>query len=94
MVMFMRKIDKEKFYNFNPNIKKVIAINIRKYRKERGLTQEELAFNAEISYDFMRRIETGKGETGFSIQTLYKIATVLEVTVDKLMTEEEIVTNK
>ena len=79
----------EKFYDFNPNIKEVIASNIRKYRKEKKLTQEQVALRAEISYDFMRRIETGKGKIGFSIQTLYKIATVLEVSVDSLMKEEK-----
>ena len=79
----------EKFYDFNPNIKEVIASNIRKYRKEKKLTQEQVALRAEISYDFMRRIETGKGKIGFSIQSLYKIATVLEVSVDSLMKEEK-----
>ena len=78
----------DKFYNFNPNIKEVIAKNIRKYRKNRNLTQEELALLSEISYDFMRRIETGKGQVGFSIQTLYKIAKVLEVSIDELMNEK------
>jgi len=73
----------EKFFDFNPNIKEVIVKNIRKYRKQKGYTQEQLALMCEISYDFMRRIETGKG--GFSIKTLYKIAIVLECGVDCLM---------
>ncbi len=81
-------IEEEKFYNFNSNIKEVIAKNIRKYRKIKNLTQEQLALRAEISYDFMRRIETGKGKIGFSVQTLYKIATVLEVSIDLLIKED------
>lgn len=81
-------IEEEKFYNFNSNIKEVIARNIRKYRKMKNLTQEQLALRAEISYDFMRRIETGKGKIGFSVQTLYKIATVLEVSIDLLIKED------
>ena len=80
---------KEKFYDFNPDIKKVIATNIRKYRKIRGLTQEQLALYSEISYDFIRRIETSKGKSGFSVNTLYKIATVLEVKLDDLIKEEK-----
>lgn len=79
----------EKFYDFNPNIKKVIAANIRKYRKLRGLTQEQLALLAELSYDFIRRIETSEGKSGFSVVTLYKIATVLEVPLDYLTQDEE-----
>lgn len=79
----------EKFYDFNPNIKKVIASNIRKYRKLRGFTQEQLALLTELSYDFIRRIETSEGKSGFSVVTLYKIATVLEVPLDYLTQDEE-----
>ena len=80
---------KEKFYDFNPDIKKIISKNIRKYRKQRGLTQEQLALYSELSYDFVRRIETSEGKSGFSINTLYKIATVLEVSLDDLIKEQK-----
>ncbi len=78
---------KEKFYDFNPDIKKTISSNIRKYRKLRGYTQEQLALYTELSYDFIRRIETSGGKSGFSVETLYKIATVLEVSMDELTKE-------
>lgn len=61
-----------------------ISYNIRKYRKLRKYTQEELAEFANISYDFMRRIESPKS-CGFSILTLYKLAIALNVSVDELM---------
>lgn len=80
---------KEKFYDFNPNIKSIISANIRKYRKERGFTQEQLALYTELSYDFIRRIETSGGKSGFSVETLYKIATVLEVSMDELTKNEK-----
>ena len=80
---------KEKFYDFNPNIKIIISDNIRKYRKERGFTQEQLALYTELSYDFIRRIETSGGKSGFSVETLYKIATVLEVSMDELTKNEK-----
>lgn len=83
----------EKFFDFNPNIKETIASNIRKYRKAKGYTQEQLALYSELSYDFIRRIETSKGKSGFSVVTLYKIATVLEVGLDELIKEDEKVTN-
>ena len=73
---------KSKDYN---NIKKKISINIRKQRKEKKLTQEQLAEKANISYDFMRRIESSYGKCGFSVVTLYKIALALNVSVDELM---------
>ena len=78
----------EKFYDFNPDIKKVIALNIRKYRKLKGLTQEQLALYSDLSYDFVRRIETSGGKCGFSVNTLYKLATILEVPLDLLIEEK------
>lgn len=62
-----------------------VSYNIRKYRKQKKYTQEELAEIADISYDFMRRIESSEGECGFSVFTLYKIALALNVSMDKLV---------
>lgn len=62
-----------------------ISYNIKKYRKLNNFTQEKLAECANISYDFMRRIEGSAGTCGFSVFTLYKIALALNVSVDKLM---------
>ncbi len=76
---------KEKYFEFDKNINQTIVKNIRKYRKMKGYTQEQLALMAEISYDFMRKIETGK--SGFSVQTLYQLSVVLETSVDTLMKE-------
>lgn len=66
-------------------LKKDISINIRKFRKERHYTQEELAEYADISHDFLRRIETTDGTCGFSVYTLYKLALALDVTLDDLV---------
>lgn len=66
-------------------LKSKISYNIRKYRKIRKYTQEELAEFADISYDFMRRIESSDGKCGFSVFTLYKLALALDVSVDELM---------
>ena len=68
----------DKKFNFNPDIKQVIAENIRKFRLEKGYTQEQLAVYTDRSYEFIRRIETDYGERGFSIETLYRISVVLE----------------
>lgn len=65
-------------------LKNKVSYNIRKYRKLRKYTQEELAEIADISYDFMRRIESSKGECGFSVFTLYRLALALNVSIDEL----------
>ena len=85
--------DKEKEYL---ELKNKISVNIRKYRKQKHLTQEELAENANISYDFMRRIETTKGKCGFSVYTLYKLSLALNVSIDELMDKniDELIKNR
>jgi transcriptional regulator with XRE-family HTH domain len=70
-------------FNFEENIMERISINIRKYRKLAGITQEQLAVDVGKSYDFIRRLEYKKGAIGCSIDTLYKISVVLGVTMDK-----------
>ncbi len=77
MVRFKRE------FTFDPEIKKVISENVRKYRKLNGLTQEQLALDALLSYDFVRRLEFKKGEVGCSAATLYRIAVVLNTRIDK-----------
>ena len=82
----MKKENKNEKYSF---VKENISINIRKYRKSRKLTQEQLAEKADISYDFMRRIESSYGKCGFSVITLYKLATALNVTIDELVGQND-----
>ena len=60
-----------------------VSKNIKKYRIEAGITQEQLALDVGKSYDFIRRLEYKKGEIGCSLDTLYKISIVLGVTMDK-----------
>ena len=59
----------DKKFKFDPEIKQVIAANIRKFRLEKGYTQEQLAVYTERSPEFVRRIESELGERGFSIKT-------------------------
>lgn len=77
MVVFKRE-----FY-FNNNIKKIISKNIKKYRLLAGITQEQLAIDVGLSYDFIRRLEFKNGSVGCSINTLYKISVVLNTRIDK-----------
>lgn len=68
----------DKNFVFKDNIKEIIAKNIRKYRIEKGYTQEQLAVYTNRSFEFIRRIETDYGKRGFSVETLYRISVVLE----------------
>lgn len=76
-----------KEYNFDKDIKSIISKNIRKYRKLRGYTQEQLALYTDRSFEFIRRIESDKGRKGFSVETLWRISVVLEIDMNKLFEE-------
>ena len=60
-----------------------IALNIKKYRKEAGITQAVLAERVGVSHEFIRRIESTKGRKTFSIDTIYKISLALDIPISK-----------
>lgn len=61
------------------NIYEQIARNIKKYRKEAGITQAELAERIGVSHEFIRRNESKKGKKSFSVDTVWKISIALDI---------------
>jgi len=61
-----------------------IANNLRKLRKTKGLSQERLARLANVANNTIVKIEAGKNKNP-TLDTLKKIAKVLEVSVDELI---------
>ena len=59
----------------------IVRKNIRKYRKEKGFTQQRLADEADMSIDYLAEIESVKRRKTFSLATLGRIADVLEVDI-------------
>lgn len=72
-------------FDFDKDIYSTIRRNIKKYRKQRGLTAAELAERIGRSHDFMRQIESEKVAYNFSVDTFYRISVALEVSLDKLI---------
>lgn len=70
---------------FDDDIYNTIRRNIRKYRKEKGLTSAQLAEMVDLSHDFIRQIESEKVGYNFSVETFYKISVALGVELDKLI---------
>lgn len=66
------------------NIYEQIARNIKKYRKDVGITQAVLAERVGVSHEFIRRIESKKGAKTFSIDTIWKISLALNIEPGKL----------
>ncbi len=75
-------------FSFNKNIKEIVSKNIKKYRLDAGITQEQLAIDIGKSYDFVRRLEFKKGEIGCSLDTLYRISVVLNQPMGKFFEEK------
>ena len=68
-----------------------IGQRIRKYRKAKGLSQEQPAEIVDISTTHMSHIETGN--TKLSLQVFVDLAEALQVNVDSLLTDVNM-TNK
>ena len=62
-------------------IKHIIGERIRDKRKERGLSQEELAERAGIHSTYVGQLE--RGEKSATIDSLEKVTAALEITPDK-----------
>lgn len=69
-----------------------IGQRIKKFRKIKNLSQEQLAEKIDISTTLMSHIETGT--TKLSLQVLTDIAQTLEITTDDLLFEEKKISNK
>ena len=59
-----------------------IGLNILHYRKERGLTQMQLAEKCNVSKNHIQRIETAAA--GCSVEVLSDIAAALQIPLKKL----------
>ncbi len=71
-------------------LKILIGNNIKKYRKEKGLTQKELANLVKVATPLIGSLESKNIIQGISIYNLYKISMVLEVPVNKFFEELKI----
>ena len=64
------------------NQKKLLALNVRELRLNRGLSQEAMALEAEIDRTYASQIERGVGNP--SLKVICALAAVLQVHPDKL----------
>jgi transcriptional regulator with XRE-family HTH domain len=61
------------------NVRELVGLNIQRLRRERGISQEELAFQAPSSRSYLSGVESGRRNA--SLQLLENIARVLDVEV-------------
>lgn len=67
--------------------KEEIGKRIAFFRKEKGITQKELADFLHISYQAVSKWESGKSLP--TVEMLYEISNLLHVTFDMLLNENE-----
>jgi transcriptional regulator with XRE-family HTH domain len=65
----------------------MIAQNIKKYRKKKGISQDKLSKLAGVTYNTIIKIESG-ATTNPRVETLRLIAKALDVTVDSLLNQK------
>lgn len=66
----------------------LVSKNIKKIRKEKGLTQEQLAEKMSYSTQFISNIESKNHQT-FSLGTLWRLALVLDIDIRELFYEDK-----
>src|SRR5690606_22650029 len=84
-------IPQESFVPFM-EIEHVVGRNVRRIRLERGVSQEALAYDAEIDRSYLGALE--RGEKNPTVKLLHRIAQVLACTVDELVRDTDAPTPK
>ena len=74
----------------NTNIYDTVRKNIRKYRKLKCMTQQELADASVLSHGYIREIESLNMGITFSLDAVEKIANALDIKIKLLFDEEDI----
>jgi transcriptional regulator with XRE-family HTH domain len=67
----------------NSEILKTIGEKVREYRKIKGISQEELAFDADLHRTYIGMIE--RAEKNITILNIEKIAKALNITIIDLI---------
>lgn len=71
-----------------PGKYKILGLKIAYYRKKAGFTQEVFAEKINKSVNFLAQVE-GTGTTrGVSLETLFKMADVLQIPASKLLEDD------
>jgi transcriptional regulator with XRE-family HTH domain len=76
--------DIEDIENFSETVLNTVSLNVIKYRKEKGLTQMQLALEIGMSGGaYIGRAEIRKNNHHFNLKHLAKIACVLDIDICK-----------
>jgi transcriptional regulator with XRE-family HTH domain len=66
-----------------PDLRHIFAANLRRLRQAKEMSQEELAYTAEVNRTYLSKLEKGASYVGLEI--IGKLATVLDVEPAELL---------
>ena len=67
----------------------IFSNNVRSLRRDRHLTQEQLAELSDLSISYIKQIESGKEYKNVSLTTMLNISKALNVSVEHLFKERK-----
>jgi transcriptional regulator with XRE-family HTH domain len=65
------------------DLRQVFAANLRRLRHERGISQETLAYEADVNRTYISKLEKGVSYAG--LEVIGKLAVVLEIEPARLL---------
>lgn len=72
--------------NMSENLNIIVARNVRKIRKEKGISQEQLAIMCGLHRTYIGSVE--RGERNLTLVSLQRIATALGAKPEELLREQ------
>ncbi len=85
MAIFASSVDSFSFYDSTKmkDLAKKFGSNLRNKRRDKGVSQDQLALQANIDRSYVGRIE--RGEVNITLEKAYQLAQVLECDVKELL---------
>ena len=71
------------------SLKERIIVNIKYYREQANLSQEELSLKLGRKKDFIKKLEDNKYKREPTIVLIYEIAVLLNLSMDELIMDEK-----
>ncbi len=68
------------------DVRRRVGLNLQRLRRQRGLSQEELADRAKVHQTYLSGVETGKRNP--SIEVLQRIAVALKADIEDLVRKD------
>ena len=66
------------------DVQYIVGTNVRKACKQRDINLMEFSEEIDISYEYLRHIVSLGGQKSLSFYSMYKIAKVLDISMDEL----------